>query len=264
MELVQAEITGEILRAYYEVYNHTPRYYPEYIFERAMIVELERLGHSVAQQDEYQIYYKEHFVGIQRLDLFVLGEVAVENKVVEKLTPLHKAQGLSYVKTVGKMVGLVLNFGSAKPEFVRLYYNPAERLATAKNETPKLPRTNELLYPELTEVIIGGLQEVHTTLGPGFVHRVYQNATYYELGLRGLACQPHKRMQVNYKGENIGDVAFGHMTVEGQVMVFPVALRHTSDIHLDSLKQWLRSNELQLGILVNFNPIRLDLVFIRI
>jgi len=198
-KLYQAEITSEILGAYYEVYNHTPRYYPEYIFERAMMVELQRRGHAATRQDEYHIYYKERFVGIQRLDIFVLQEVVVENKAVEKLTPLHKAQGLSYVKTVGKMVGMVLNFGSAEPEFARLYYNPAERLATAINpREPKQTIDANWLYPELTGVIIGGLHEVHETLGPGFVHRIYQNATYYELGLRGFACQPHKRMQVSY------------------------------------------------------------------
>ena len=110
-QLIHQELTGDIIGAYYEVYNRTPRTHPEYIYERAMMEELRLRGRATTQQDEYRILYKEHRVGMQRLDLFVAQEVAVELKVVERLTPLHKAQGISYLKTVDKPVGLLFNFG---------------------------------------------------------------------------------------------------------------------------------------------------------
>lgn len=115
--LLHADLTGTIIGAYYEVYNHTLRAYPESVFERAMLVELGRRGQKATQQNAYRILYKGQLVGIQQLDLFVLDEVVVELKVAERLTALHKAQGLSYLKTVGKPVGLILNFGGAEPEF---------------------------------------------------------------------------------------------------------------------------------------------------
>ena len=76
-------------RAYYEVYNHTSSTYPEYIYERVMMEELRRRGMATTSQDEYQFFYKERLVGVQRLDMFVVQEVVVENKVAEHLTPLH-------------------------------------------------------------------------------------------------------------------------------------------------------------------------------
>src|SRR5262245_4621499 len=126
-ELVHKELTGAIIRAYYEVYNHTSRTLPEAMYERALIQELQGRGYTTQQQDEYQIVYKERLVGIQRLDLFVVGEVVVENKVAERLNLLHMAQGLSYLKTVNKKVGLLFNFGGSKPEFERLYFDPSQR-----------------------------------------------------------------------------------------------------------------------------------------
>lgn len=42
LPLSHQEITGGIIGAYYEVYNHTPRNYPEHICEAAMIEELRR------------------------------------------------------------------------------------------------------------------------------------------------------------------------------------------------------------------------------
>ena len=45
------------------------------------------------------------------MDLLVVQEVVVENKVVVELSALNRAQGLSYLKTTGRAVGLLFNFG---------------------------------------------------------------------------------------------------------------------------------------------------------
>lgn len=45
-----------------------------------------------------------------RLDLLVEESVIVELKAVESLTPLHKAQLLSYLKLSGLQLGLLINF----------------------------------------------------------------------------------------------------------------------------------------------------------
>jgi len=127
----------------------------------------------------------------------------------------------------------------------------------------KIASPPDWLYPELAYQIVGGLYEVHTILGAGFVHRIFANACYHELQLRGLAAKPSKRMQVAYKGVVVGEVAFAHILVEGKTMVFPVATRDIQTIHLDNLKHWMRLCDIQLGILANFDAIRLDVVFVR-
>lgn len=264
-ELLHRVLTGDLIGAYYEVYNHTPRTYPEAIFESALVVEIRQRGHEVTRQDEYQIVYKERIVGRQRLDLFVVQEVVVENKVVERLTPLNKAQGMSYLKTVGKQVGLIFNFGSVEPEFDRLFFDRAAKTPAADEKPPPesaVPAA-DWLYPDLTYTILGGLFEVHSLLGPGFIHRIYANACHHELRLRGLAPKPLKRMVVRYKGVNIGDVAFGHLIVAGQVMVFPVALRSIRQLQPEGLKDWMRACDIHLGIIANFNAVRMDPVFVR-
>lgn len=264
-KLLHKDLTGTIIGAFYEVYNHTSRTYPEYIYERAMMEELRRRGIEAKSQDKYEIIYKDYLVGLQRLDLFVVEEVVVENKVAERLTGLHKAQCLSYVKTVDRSVGLLLNFGGPEPEFSRVYFNPAKKASPLpenlmnKEFTPPA----EWLYPDLAYQIVGGLYEVHAILGAGFVYRIYARACYHELELRDLAVNRAKRMQVAYKGTIIGDVAFAHILVEGKVMVFPVALHHVQDIRLDDLKRWMRLSDVHLGIVANFDAARLEVVFVR-
>ncbi len=263
-DLLHKELTGAIIGAYYEVYNHTSRMYPEHIYERAFAEELRHRGYPATRQDEYRIVYKEKLAGIQKLDLFVVQEVVVENKAVERLSALHRAQALSYLKTTDKTVGLLFNFGSQEPEFDRLYFDPAKRETTSSEalDRDKIAPSTDWLYPDLAYSVVSGLYEVHTILGPGFVHRIYANSCYHELSLRGLAPAPAKRMQVTYKGTAVGDIAFGHLVVEGKIMVFPVALRDLESVHLDSLKDWMR--DIRLGIIANFDSVRLQVKFVRV
>lgn len=264
-ELLHRDLTDIILGAYFEVYNHTSRTFPEAIFERAMIEELRRCGQEVTQQDAYVILYKGHKVGVQQLDLFVMKEVAVENKVAERITPLHKAQGISYLKTVGKQVGLLLNFGSERPQFERIYFDPERRRAVeAQSQSSSMLLDKDLIEPELAYQIVGGLYEVHRELGPGFIHRVYANACYREFQLQGVDVQPIKRLEVQYKGVTVGNVAFGHLLLMDRVMVFPTAYQKAQAIHLDTLKHWMHQRGVRLGILANFWASQLEVTFVRV
>ena len=109
-KLLFKELTGEIIGAYYEVYNHTSRTYPERVYEHCLMYELRRRRIPCVCQDELRIEYKGKIVGLHRLDLLVDGRVVVENKVAERIAPLHKAQTISYLKAWEKNVGLVFNF----------------------------------------------------------------------------------------------------------------------------------------------------------
>ncbi len=255
------ELTGEIIGGYYEVYNHLSHTYPERMYERALREELRRRGLASTRQEAYAIQYKERLVGWQQLDLFVVDSVVVENKVAERLTRLHKAQCISYIKTVEREVGLLLNFGGERPEHHRLYFDPAKR--AGMQQGPLLAPGPDWLYPELTYEVIGGLFEVHRTLGAGFVYRIYANACAHELGLRGLALLPSKRMEVRYKGVAIGEIAFAHLVVENKLMLFPVAIGKLEDIRLDNLKQWMQQCQIPLGLLANFDATHLQLAIIR-
>jgi GxxExxY protein len=47
-----------------------------------------------------------------RIDLLVQGQVIIELKTVEKLTDVHQAQILTYLKLAELKVGLLLNFNT--------------------------------------------------------------------------------------------------------------------------------------------------------
>lgn len=266
-ELLHKELTHAIIGAYYRVFNGTGRTYPEYIYERAMARELREQGLPLVRQDEYRIVYKDRLVGVQILDLFVVRQICVEIKVAPSLTRLHRAQAISYLKVTGRSVGLLLNFGGTEPEFERLYFEPRQPANTPASDevasrVSDLP--DNLLAPELVYTVVGGLFEVHSVLGPGFIHRIYANACYHELRLRGVGVRPLKEMQVYYRGEPIGQIKFGHLLVDGQFMVFPAAIQNPDDLSLNNLKDWMRAMDAPLGVLANFYDTSLKPVVLRV
>lgn len=265
-ELLHKVLTASILRAYYNVYNGTSRMYPERFYDRAMAHDLAEMGIHCVTQPEWQVFYKEKLVGKQILDILIADRVVVENKVVSALARLHKAQLLSYLKATAKQVGLLLNFGGPRPEFERLYFAPREpRVVKAQVEgaVTNLASSNRV-DPALVYDIVGGLFEVHAVLGPGFIHRIYANACYHELQLRGLPVRPQKSIQVFYHGAFLGELKFGHLRVSSEVMVFPVAIQNPSDLHPDTLCDWLRHQGIHLGIVANFRDTSLSPTFLKI
>lgn len=269
-QFLHQDLTRTIIGAYFEVWNNTSRTYPEYIYEQAMMRELRHRGVLCTQQERYEVWYKERPVGRQELDIFVATEVVVENKVAERITRLHKAQAISYLKTIGKQVGLVLNFGGSKPDFARVYWEDApgteerEHAEETGQQTAQRATSNVWVHADLAYEIVGGLFEVHQILGPGFIHRIYANACYHELGLRGLAAQPMTEFQVYYKGRPIGKLKFRHLLVDGSVMVFPVAVEDTRRVYLEHLRMWMGAQGIELGILANFRAESLEPVWMRV
>lgn len=253
MSLLHQELTGQIIGAYYDVYNSLSRGYPEYIYQNAMIGELRERGISCQQQSEYRVFYKHKLVGVQRLDIFVAGEVVVELKCVPKLLKIHKAQAISYLKVVGKAICLLLNFGARQPEFGRLIYSPQPGSPVCFRPSEEQGGSDKQLhYPELTCRIRQALYEVHTDLGSGFIARVYANACHHEFQLSGIPAVPIREMSVFHRNMRVGSVKFAHFCVADKVLVFPAAIENVADLKITNMQNWMAHRKMSLGLIANF------------
>ena len=85
----------------------------ESVYEEALCVELTERGVSFVRQPQVDLMYKGHPIGVGRLDLLVGGWVVVELKAVNALTDVHTAQLISYLRTTGYHLGLLVNFNVA-------------------------------------------------------------------------------------------------------------------------------------------------------
>ncbi len=113
--VVQADqlnaITEQISGAAMEVHRVLSPGLLESAYEACLVFELRERGLRVEQQKALPIKYKEVKLDCgYRLDMVVADSVIFEIKVVEKLTSVHEAQLLSYLKLANCRVGLLLNF----------------------------------------------------------------------------------------------------------------------------------------------------------
>ncbi len=85
-----------------------------------MIHELELRNLKVESQVPITIYYKEIEAGNYFADILVEDHIILELKSCSKLTELHLAQILNYLKATRKRIGLLINLGNKKIEIRRV------------------------------------------------------------------------------------------------------------------------------------------------
>ena len=85
----------------------------ESVYEAVLAHEIEKAGLAVERQKAIPIQYEGlAFEEGFRADLMVGGSVIVELKSVEKISPVHKKQLLTYLRLADKRLGLLINFGA--------------------------------------------------------------------------------------------------------------------------------------------------------
>jgi len=104
-------VTEQIIGAAMEVHRAIGPGLLESAYEVCLVYELRERGFRVEQQKALPVVYR----GVQldcgyRLDMVVNECVIVEVKAVDKLTTVHEAQLLSYLRLLNYRVGLLLNF----------------------------------------------------------------------------------------------------------------------------------------------------------
>lgn len=95
--------------------------FQEVIYQRALEVELQFQGLFFEREKEMPIFYREMHIGTRRVDFLIQNLVMVELKAIEKLEEVHKAQAINYCETYNIADGLLINFGSKRLEFKRVY-----------------------------------------------------------------------------------------------------------------------------------------------
>src|SRR5438045_8758053 len=108
-------LTETIIAAAIEVHRDKGPGLIESIYEWCLLHELGLRDLECISQKTVVIEYK-GFTREEplRFDVLVEGCVLVEDKAVEKILPIHKAQLLSYMKLLNVPLGLLINFHELK------------------------------------------------------------------------------------------------------------------------------------------------------
>ncbi len=133
-----SELTALILKAFYKVYNTLGHGFLEKVYERAMMIELRKMGLNCKSQSPVRVYYEEEEVGLYNSDIFIEEVIITEIKASTTLCEADEAQLTNYLKATNVEVGILLNFGK-KPQFKRKVFSNESK----KNLPPMIDDPNQ-------------------------------------------------------------------------------------------------------------------------
>ncbi len=110
---------------------------------------------------------------------------------------------------------------------------------------------------ELSNIIIGEAIKVHQQLGPGLLESVYEECVCYKLIDIGLNIEKQKPIPLIFESVRMECGFRCDILVEKKLIVEIKAVEMLNDIHLAQVLTYLKLSNVKLGLLMNFNVLRL-------
>ncbi len=107
----------KIKEACIEVRKELGNGFLEKVYENSLKIELESKGFTVESQKKLIVRFKGDIVGEYLADLVIDDKIIIELKTCAKLTNIHKAQLLNYLKATGYRLGILVNFPPSEMGF---------------------------------------------------------------------------------------------------------------------------------------------------
>lgn len=121
MELPFKELTHKIIGCAMEVHRVLGPGFQEYIYHRALAIEIRNAGIKFEEEFELPVFYKGERIGLRRVDFWIENTISLEIKARSDLDNSHLAQGINYIEASNVQAGLLINFGAPSLQFKRLH-----------------------------------------------------------------------------------------------------------------------------------------------
>jgi len=106
-------LTEKVIGLAIEVHRELGPGLAEQIYEAALEFELKQAGMNCARQLSVEVSYKGKSIGMGfRVDLLVDNALPIELKAVDRLSELHRAQLITYLRLLKLKRGLLINFNA--------------------------------------------------------------------------------------------------------------------------------------------------------
>ncbi|MHB8972307.1 MAG: GxxExxY protein [Pirellulaceae bacterium] len=109
----------------------------------------------------------------------------------------------------------------------------------------------------ITQTIIGSAYRVHKTLGFGFLESVYETSLLIELAKHGIRAQPQQEVTVYYEGQPVGKFR-ADVLIEDHMVLELKSIQQLAMAHELQLVNYLVATRLDLGLLINFGPDKVE------
>jgi GxxExxY protein len=110
---------------------------------------------------------------------------------------------------------------------------------------------------ELSSRIIGLAIEIHKTLGPGLLESAYSACLFYKLTQAGIFVEKEKSTPLIYENIKLECGYRIDLLVERKLVIEVKSVEAFTEVHIAQTLTYLRLGDYKLGLLINFNVVRL-------
>jgi len=107
----------------------------------------------------------------------------------------------------------------------------------------------------LSEKVVHAFFEVHKTIGPGYLEKIYEDCLCEELKLQGLFYERQSPLNIIYKNKKIPTQYRLDLVIENKIIVELKCVEKILPVHKAQLMSYLKMSGLELGFLINFNSV---------
>lgn len=112
-------------------------------------------------------------------------------------------------------------------------------------------RTDNILYKELSDLVIKVAIEVQKELGAGFLEKVYENSIGIRFGERKVIHEEQKKIEVFYHGQIVGEF-YADIIVDDKIIIELKAVEKLHPKHYAQLLNYLKASKYEIGYVINF------------
>jgi GxxExxY protein len=110
---------------------------------------------------------------------------------------------------------------------------------------------------ELTGMIIKQAIEVHNALGPGLLESAYKECLFYKIAQTGLIVEKEKPVPLVFERVKLECGYRIDLLVENKIVIEIKSVEALNEIHLAQTLTYLKLGNYKLGLLMNFNVLKL-------
>ena len=126
-----------------------------------------------------------------------------------------------------------------------------DQVVTARRQAER-KRLNDLSKNVLVAAI-----EIHKAFGPGLLESAYQRTLALELRERGLTTETEVKIDGHWRGRSIGLAFRADLIVEDCLLIELKAVSELTGLHRAQTHTYLKLLDFRLGLLINFNSLKL-------
>jgi GxxExxY protein len=114
-----------------------------------------------------------------------------------------------------------------------------------------------MMENDISGHVIGATIEVHKALGPGLLESAYEECLFYKLFQSGLYIEKEKPMPLIFEDVRLECGYRIDLLVEHKVVIEIKSVEALNDIHLAQTLTYMKLGGYKLGLLINFNVLKL-------